>query len=83
MSKPTIIPNWKYQKPTKGGYKGLKKLLKYVSHRESPDHRPLDADVRWTDCGLGDSWKAVYQNAGQSPARMCWRITWSSRLRRT
>jgi len=28
MSKPSIIPNWKYQKPSKGGYKGLKKLLK-------------------------------------------------------
>jgi len=65
MSKPTIIPNWKYQKPTKGGYKGLKKLLKYVSHRESPDHRPLEPDVRWVDCGLGDSWKTVYLNAGQ------------------
>ncbi len=64
MSKPTIIPNWKYQKPTKGGYKGLKKLLKYVSHRESPDHRPLEAEVRWTDCGMGSSWKEVYQKAG-------------------
>lgn len=53
MSKPTIIPNWKYQKPTKGGYKGLKKLLKYVSHRESPDHRPLEPELRWVDCGLG------------------------------
>ena len=64
MSKPTIIPNWKYQKPTKGGYKGLKKLLKYVSHRESPDHRPVEPGVRWVDCGLGSSWKEVYQNAG-------------------
>jgi hypothetical protein len=65
VSKPTIIPNWKYQKPTKGGFKGLKKLLKYVSHRESPDHRPLEPDVRWVDCGLGHTWKEVYQNAGQ------------------
>ena len=65
MSKPSIIPNWKYQKPSKGGYKGLKKLLKYVSHRESPDHRPLEPDVRWVDCGLGDNWKTVYENAGQ------------------
>lgn len=63
MSKPTIIPNWKYQKPTQGGYRGLKKLLKYVSYRESPDHRPLDAEIRWTDCGLGDSWKSVYEKA--------------------
>ena len=65
MSKPTIIPNWKYQKPTSGGYKGLKKLLKYVSHRESPDHRPLESELRWTDCGLGSTWKEVYQNAGE------------------
>ena len=65
MSKPTIIPNWKYQKPTKGGYRGLKKLLKYVSYRESPDHRPLDAEIRWTDCGLGDSWKSVYEHASR------------------
>jgi hypothetical protein len=65
MSKPSIIPNWKYQKPTKGGYQGLKKLLKNVSHRESPDHRPLETELRWTDCGLGAGWKQVYQNAGQ------------------
>ena len=65
MTKPTIIPNWKYQKPTKGGYRGLKKLLKYVSHRESPDHRPVEIDERWTDCGLGKSWREVYENAGR------------------
>jgi hypothetical protein len=63
MSKPTIIPNWKYQKPSKGGYRGLKKLLKYVSNRESPDHRPVEIDERWTDCGLGKGWRAVYENA--------------------
>ena len=57
MSKPSIIPNWKYQKPSKGGYKGLKKLLKYVSYRESPDHRPVDLSDRWTDCGLGGGWR--------------------------
>jgi len=65
MSKPSIIPNWKYQKPTAGGHRGLKKLLKYVSYRENPDHRPLDAEVRWTDCGLGESWRKVYANAGR------------------
>ncbi len=65
MAKPTIIPNWKYQKPSKGGYKGLKKLLKYVSHRESPDHRPVEIDERWTDCGLGKGWREVYENAGK------------------
>ncbi len=64
MSKPIIIPNWKYQKPTSGGYRGLKKLLKYVSYRENPDHRPLEPDLRWTDCGLGDSWKTVYETVG-------------------
>lgn len=65
MSKPSIIPNWKYQKPSKGGHRGLKKLLKYVSYRESPDHRPVEPDIRWTDCGLGDSWQTVYANAGR------------------
>jgi len=65
MSKPTIIPNWHYQKPSKGGYKGLRKLLKYVSYRESPDHRPLDLAERWTDCGLGANWREVYENAGK------------------
>ena len=63
MSKPSIIPNWKYQKPSKGGYKGLKKLLKYVSYRESPDHRPLDLSDRWADCGLGANWREVYEKA--------------------
>jgi len=65
MTKPTIIPNWKYQKPSKGGYKGLKKLLKYVSHRENPDHRAVEILDRWTDCGLGTGWREVYENAGQ------------------
>lgn len=65
MSKPSIIPSWKYQKPSKGGHKGLKKLLKYVSHRESPDHRPVDLDERWVDCGLGANWREVYANAGK------------------
>jgi hypothetical protein len=63
MPKPTIIPNWKYQKPSKGGHRGLKKLLKYASHRENPDHFPLDSDDRWTDCGLGSGWRDVYENA--------------------
>jgi hypothetical protein len=62
MSKPVIIPNWKYQKPSIGGHRGLKKLLKYVSYREKPDHRPLELDERWTDCGLGDKWREVYEN---------------------
>lgn len=61
MNKPIIIPNWQYQKPSKGGYKGLKKLLKYVSYRENPDHRQLEPELRWTDCGLGDNWRDVYQ----------------------
>ena len=65
MSKPTIIPNWHYQKPTKGGYRSLRKLLKYVSYRESPVHRPVDLSDRWTDCGLGAGWKAVYAAAGE------------------
>jgi hypothetical protein len=65
VSKPSIIPSWKYQKPSKGGHKGLKKLLKYVSHRESPDHRPVDLEDRWVDCGLGANWREVYASAGQ------------------
>ncbi len=51
-----IIPNWAYQKPSKGGHRGLKKLLKYVSYREDPQHE------RWTDCGLGGTWRSVYDN---------------------
>ncbi|MEO8392437.1 MAG: hypothetical protein ABI700_05530 [Chloroflexota bacterium] len=65
MPKPTIIPNWHYQKPSKGGYRGLKNLLKYVSYRESPDHRPVELNERWTDCGLGKNWREVYKNAGK------------------
>ncbi len=65
MPKPTIIPNWHYQKPTKGGHRGLKKLLKYVSYRESPDHRSLPLDERWTDAGLGGNWREVYENCTQ------------------
>jgi hypothetical protein len=65
MGKPSIIPNWHYQKPSKGGYKGLRKLLKYVSYRESPDHRPVDLSDRWTDCGLGRGWREVYEQAGK------------------
>ncbi len=65
MPKPTIIPNWHYQKPNKGGHRGLKKLLKYVSHRESPDHRPLPLAERWTDVGLGANWRAVYEHCSQ------------------
>ena len=64
MTKPSIIPNWKYQKPTKSGYKGLKKLLKYVSFRENPDHHPIEMSERWTDCGFGSHWREVYENAG-------------------
>jgi hypothetical protein len=65
MTKPTIIPNWHYQKPSKGGYRGLKKLLKYVSYRENPDHHPVELDERWTDCGLGTGWREVYDKAGK------------------
>jgi hypothetical protein len=65
MSKPSIIPSWKYQKPSKAGYKGLKKLLKYVSHRESPDHRAVEINDRWTDCGLGKGWREVYESASR------------------
>jgi hypothetical protein len=61
VSKPVIIPNWKYQKPTPGGQRGLKRLLKYVSYRESPDHRPVELSERWTDVGLGSSWREVYR----------------------
>jgi hypothetical protein len=62
MTKPSIIANWKYQKASKGGGSGLKKLLKYVSYRESPDHNALALDDRWTDCGLGSTWREVRDN---------------------
>ena len=78
MSKPTIIPNWHYQKTTKGGYRSLRKLLKYVSYRESPDHRPVDLSDRWTDCGLGQAGRRCMRGQGSKRDRMCWRITWSS-----
>src|SRR5687768_14737192 len=61
MTKPLIIPNWKYMKPSKDAHRGLKRLLKYVSHRENPEHFALPDYERWTDCGLGDSWKSVYE----------------------
>ncbi len=36
-----------------------------MSHRENPDHRPIEIDERWTDCGLGAGWREVYANAGK------------------
>src|SRR5579871_4182456 len=61
-NEPSIIANWKYQKPTKGGSRGLKKLLKYASYRENPEHSALPLDERWMDCGLGGNWREVQQN---------------------
>src|SRR5688572_7233423 len=63
--KPSIIPNWGYTKPSTGGHRGLKKLLKYTAYRETPDHQPLDPHDRWTDCGLGNTWKKVYQKLAE------------------
>ncbi len=65
MTKPSIIPNWGYTKPSKGGHRNLKKVLKYVAYRETPDHNPLEPHARWTDCGIGDSWKKVYQKLAE------------------
>jgi len=62
MTKPTIIPKWGYFKPSKGAHRGLKRMLKYVSFRENPEHFVLESHERWTDCGLGDNWKEVYAN---------------------
>lgn len=31
----------------------------------SSDHRLVEPDIYSVDCRLGDSWKEVYQNAGQ------------------
>lgn len=36
-----------------------------MSYRENPDHRPVDLSDRWTDCGLGNGWREVYENAGK------------------
>lgn len=60
MPKPTIIPKWGYFKPSKDAHRGLKRMLKYVSFRENPEHFVLESHERWTDCGLGDNWKEVY-----------------------
>ncbi len=62
MSKPSIIANWKYQKPGEGGSRGLKKLLKYTSYREDPEHSTLPLKERWRDCGLGENWRQVWEN---------------------
>lgn len=65
MTKPSIIANWKYQKPGKGGSRGLKKLLKYTSYRENPEHSTLPLEERWTDCGLGASWREVWKKCNE------------------
>ncbi len=46
-------------KPTKEAHGGLKRLLKYVTHRENPAHFVLPTHERWTDCGLGNNWKSI------------------------
>ena len=38
MSKPTVIQKWGYFKPSKNAHRGLKRMLKYVSFRENPEH---------------------------------------------
>ena len=43
----------------------MKKLLKYTSYRENPEHSALPLDERWTDCGLGGNWREVRQNCQQ------------------
>jgi hypothetical protein len=62
MTKPTIIPKWGYFKSSKAAHRGLKRMLKYVSYRENPEHFVLESHERWTDCGLGDTWKTVFEN---------------------
>lgn len=62
MTKPTIIPKWGYFKPSKAAHRGLKRMLKYVSYRENPEHFVLASHERWTDGGLGSSWKTVFEN---------------------
>lgn len=43
----------------------MKKLLKYTSYRENPEHSALPLDERWTDCGLGGNWREVRQHCQQ------------------
>ncbi len=66
MTRPMCIATWNYTKPTKKGHQGLKAKLKYVTFREDSKHRvPANGHERWFDCGLGASWREVYQNCQQ------------------
>ncbi len=62
MTKPICMATWRYKKPDKGGHRGLKATLKYVTYREDASHRlPADGRERWVDGGLGATWREVYQ----------------------
>jgi hypothetical protein len=66
MSKPICMATWRYKKPDKRGYRGLKATLKYVTFREDAHHQlPADGRERWVDGGLGSSWREVYANSGR------------------
>lgn len=64
MSKPTCMATWRYKRADKGGHRGLKGILKYVTFREDANHRiPENGRERWLDGGLGASWREVYTNS--------------------
>ncbi|MHB8629276.1 MAG: hypothetical protein ACYDBJ_24750 [Aggregatilineales bacterium] len=62
MTKPICMATWRYKKPDKGGHRGLKSLLKYVTFREDAHHQiPENGQERWHDVGLGKTWREVYE----------------------
>jgi len=70
MSKPICMATWRYKKPDSHGSGGLKALLKYVTFREDAQHIvPEDGYERWHDCGLGKSWREVYQHSRELAGR--------------
>ncbi len=64
MTKPMCMATWRYKRPDKGGHRGLKATLKYVTFREDAHHViPENGRERWIDGGLGGSWREVYANS--------------------
>ena len=59
----TCFTNW-YYIPA-GGYAKAKGLLTYLQYRDDRDtHIPnAGGRDRWTDCGLGRSWREILSNA--------------------
>jgi hypothetical protein len=58
------MATWRYKRPDKQGYRGLKATLKYVTFREDAHHViPDNGRERWFDGGLGGSWREIYEHS--------------------